>query len=338
MSRNCRFTRWAGHSFYVLVAVALGASSTAFANDSSASLGTGGLSLAYNSHIEMHEEELYLSVREIRVRYRFFNKSREDIETLVAFPLPKIENGEGGNYGVTSADPVNFIGFEVMVDGHPVTPMVEARAVSMGVDVTKLLQKYDLPLTTITADHEARVRLNARMRDLPAEARRELERYGVMDWQSIWDKDNKPDANPRWTTHITFYWLQTFPAGRTIEVTHRYRPVPRRFIASTEEIRTSKLRETYCADAAFIRGVAAQEKAAGNLMGTELHYIISTAQNWSGPIKKFSLTIDKGSADKLASTCFKGLKKTGSTTFSVVKEDFWPQDDLGVLLIDKAAD
>ena len=69
----------------------------------------------------------------------------------MAFPLPDIETGEGGNYIIDAADPINFIGFEVTVDGKTVTPSVQARASSLGVDITALLLKHHLPLTTIMA-------------------------------------------------------------------------------------------------------------------------------------------------------------------------------------------
>lgn len=308
------------------------------ANDSSASLDIGGLHLIYNPNIEMQEEDLYLSVREVRVAYKFFNKSKDDIQTLVAFPLPEIENGEGGNYGIQSDNPINVVGFEVIVNGQQLKPRAEIRAMSLGVDVTKLLEKYGLPLTTIVANDEARDRLNARIRDLPPEARRELETFGVIDWRSSFDKDGKPDANPRWTTKVTFYWLQTFAAGRVTEVRHRYRPIPRTFFTSMDEIKSERMRKSYCVDAAFTRAAQAKERSVGTLMGTELRYILSTADNWVGPIGRFSLTIDKGSANVLASMCLRGSKSTGPATFSVTKDNFQASDDLGILLLDKPSD
>lgn len=302
------------------------------ANDSTARLDTGGLSLTHNPSIEMQEEDLYLSAKEVRVRYRFFNKSSSDIETLVAFPLPEIETGEGGNYNIESVDPVNFVDFRVSVDGTSVKPSVEARASSMGVDITPLLAKYGLPITTITENDAQRSALYARLDKLPEAALRELERYGAIDRLSSSSKDGTPDVNPRWTAHITFYWFQTFPAGRPIEVTHRYKPVLRNFFSSLDEIGGARMRKDYCVNDAFLKSARRMERG-GTLTGLELRYVVSTAQNWSGPIGTFRLTVDKGAQDRIVSTCFEGLKPSGPATFIAQKKDFQAADDLGVLLI-----
>jgi hypothetical protein len=79
----------------------------AAANDSTASLAAGGLTLTYNPHISMESQDLYLSREEVRVVYRFRNRSDRDIATLVAFPLPSMIIGEEGNYDFYGRDPVN---------------------------------------------------------------------------------------------------------------------------------------------------------------------------------------------------------------------------------------
>ena len=62
----------------------------AAANDSTASMGAGGLVLKRTDGIAMVSEDLYVSAREVRVKYRFLNHTAEPIETLVAFPMPDI--------------------------------------------------------------------------------------------------------------------------------------------------------------------------------------------------------------------------------------------------------
>ena len=112
---------------------------------------------------------------------------------------------------------------------------VEVKATRFGVDVTEVLKRYDVPLTMRNGDN-----LSQRLDTLPAEARRELENYGAIDWNNIVGADNKPSANVHWDTHISFYWFQTFPAGRTIEVTHRYRPVPRQFFFTNDDLSSAE--------------------------------------------------------------------------------------------------
>jgi hypothetical protein len=55
------------------------------ANDSSAELAIGGLVFTKNTSIEMLSEDLFLSTEQIRVRYRFYNSSNDDIVVHVAF-------------------------------------------------------------------------------------------------------------------------------------------------------------------------------------------------------------------------------------------------------------
>src|SRR5262245_54336329 len=62
----------------------------ACANDSTAELATGGLVLTRNDDIEMRAEDLFVSAREISVRYRFFNRASRDVTVLVAFPMPDV--------------------------------------------------------------------------------------------------------------------------------------------------------------------------------------------------------------------------------------------------------
>jgi len=302
------------------------------ANDSSASLQTGGLELIYNDKIEMQQESLFLSKSAVRVRYLFHNKSAQDVETLVAFPLAGIETGEAGNYGIHASDPVNFIDFEVTVEGKKVTPSVQAKATSLGLDITPVLLKYHLPLTTIMPNDEAQAKFYENLNRLPSDALAELERIGAITLSDN-GAGQPPDVNPQWTANITFYWSQKFPAGKTIEVTHKYQPVPRIFLTSSEELAKTDIRKDYCPDRAFLAAAKAAEKKS-TLQGTELRYIIQTARNWSGPIGRFTLTIDKENSDSLISTCFTGLEKKSPTTFTATKENFRPDKDLGVLLLD----
>ena len=134
----------------------------ASANDSTASLDTGGLKLTFNPDISMELEDLYLSRDEVRVVYRFHNQSGHDIATLVAFPLPVMIIGEEGNYDIQGRDPVNVMDFEVTVDGKRVDPSVDIRATRFGVDVTDVLKRYAIPPTMIAAAGEAGNVLNER--------------------------------------------------------------------------------------------------------------------------------------------------------------------------------
>lgn len=304
----------------------------AIANDSTASLDAGGLTLTYNPHIRMESEDLHLSRDEIRVVYRFRNQSDRDIDTLVAFPLPAMIIGEEGNYDLQDRDPVNVMDFQLTVDGKTVQPEVEIKATRFGVDVTEVLKRYDIPPTLIASDGGA---LRDRLDDLPQAAKDELERYGVIDWNTSFGAGDKPLANAHWDTHVAYYWFQTFPAGQSIEVTHRYKPVPGNFFFSKEDLASAETRKRYCMDQAFINAAekALKQSPQDVLAGTELKYVLTTAGNWLGPIGKFTLTLEKPSPEALVSLCAVGIKRAGPTTFVLSAEDYAPERDLDILFV-----
>jgi hypothetical protein len=304
------------------------------ANDSTASLDAGGLRLTSSPDIRMESEDLYISRTQVRVVYRFHNTGKRDISTLVAFPLPALAMDDPRDWMLPSRDPVNVVDFQVTVDGRRVEPSVEVKALRFGVDVTDVLRRHGIPPMMRTRDPDEA--LWNRISDMPADARGELERYGVIDWSL--GPDNKPQANLHWDTYITFYWFQTFPAGRTIEVTHRYSPVPRQFFFVAEELGSAERQKAYCLDADFQRAVRARLQASPQklMMGFELKYILMTANNWQGPIRRFQLTVEKTRADSLVSLCAKGLRRASPTAFVVSRDNYSPEDDLRILFLEPA--
>jgi len=312
--------------------------SIARANDSSASLAAGGLQFVENRAVIMEAEDLHIGLRGIRVRYRFRNIGSDDIETLVAFPLPTLSVGEEGNYVIAGADPINVLGFEVSADGEGIVPSVEVRATRNGVDVTEVLKRHDIPLTMNAGNVDAYIREIERLDQLPREARRELERYGLADWATNYKTGGEPTANPHWDTHITFYWFQKFPAGRSVEITHSYRPVPRYFFFAGEDLAPDAgLRRNFCIDKEFDRKARAMlarpEAEYGALAGRELKYVLTTAGNWLGPIADFRLTVETASPDTLVSLCSPGAKRTSPTTLEFSSADYAPEDDLKILFV-----
>jgi hypothetical protein len=104
------------------------------ANDSAAGLDGGQLVLKQSETIRMESEDLFLSMKEVRVRYEFRNTGSKDLETIVAFPLPpmpsKAELDEGVaesvSYDVASDNP---LGFACRVDGQAVKTRTERKEV-----------------------------------------------------------------------------------------------------------------------------------------------------------------------------------------------------------------
>jgi hypothetical protein len=322
-------------------AIVLGLSAfPAFANDSTAELGAGGLVYVDTEEIAMQSEDLFISMDEVRVRYEFINFSDRDVSTLVAFPMPDIKGDIDFMQAVPTEDPINFLGFRTTVDGVPVTSQVQQRVSALGIDQTAHLNRLGVPLAPhLAATREALDRL-------PAEEQERLIGLGLAGIEEYdsgqgWERH----LAPFWVLSTAFYWQQNFPAGRTVIVEHSYKPS----VGSTaglsfgsKEMRSGPYYEEYarkyCFDRAFLAAVDKRQKPDGNntLMENRIDYILTTAANWAGAIKNFRLTIDKGSPDNLVSFCGEGITKTGPTRFEMTKENYFPEEDLAIMILTPA--
>ena len=322
-------------------ALALWIAAPALANDSSAELTTGGLVLAKSADIEMRSEDLAISAKEIVVRYRFFNRAARDVTTTVAFPMPDIVwDGPDTNIAVPAPDSPNFLDFHTMIDGQPVTAENEQKAFAKGVDITTRLTALGVPLAP-QSDRTSKALDALKPTDKDALVKSEIAIPDDYDVGKGWEHH----LAPNWTLKSSFFWTQTFPAGRELAVEHRYRPsvgettgteIGSTMIAPEDAKRYATL---YCVDRDFIVGARkAQRPGADGLFAAPLFerriaYVLTTGANWAGPIGDFRLTVDKGEPDSLVSFCADGVKKTGPTTFEVRHSNFTPIRDLNVLIL-----
>lgn len=322
--------------FILLGALMAGA---AQANDSTGHLAAGGLLLSKTDAIEMRSEELYVSEKEVRVRYRFFNKTGADIKTQVGFPMPDVPpRGDEDNYELPVPDAVNFLSFSTKVDGKPVTMQMDQHAVAGGVDQTAMLRGLHLPLTHF---QDATVKT---LRALPREQQAKLVTLGLAreDEYDIGQGMQKY-VEPNWTLRTTYHWEQVFPAQKEVVIEHRYKPA----VGSTagsfvsagqpEPEVLAGYKERYCVDDDFLnaalRASKAVEAKSSFLTERRIEYVLVTGANWAGPIKDFRLVVDKGSPSSLVSFCATGVKKIGPTQFEVRATDFTPSQNLNVLIL-----
>jgi len=300
------------------------------ANDSSAELAAGGITLVPNFDIVIDREDLFLSPQAIGIRYVFRNTTDEPIRLLVAFPLPDIDMAELFEVPVDIPSPesANFVDFEVSVNGAPVEVAVERRAISQGIDRTELLERHSIPLNPFS---DAAYRA---LETLTSEGRSEFERLGIGHAFEPHDP-----LMPFWTLKTVFYWEQEFPPMAETVVEHRYRPVVGAGFFSTyvfdQEDPTGYV-EDYCIDKSTQAGIRKRIAESGGdyLLEHRLGYILTTARNWQGPIGTFRMIIDKVNPDWLVSLCLSGLKKIGPTQFEYVATDYVPEDDLRILFLE----
>ncbi len=313
------------------------------ANDTAAVLTTGGLEFIAHGEIAMESEELFISKDEIRVTYVFRNDSDEDHDLLVAFPMPDIVPDHFSPVAFPTGPADNLFEFETTFNGEPVAATLHEYAYAAGVDRTKLLQKLGLPLVPIT--QEAIDAVDALDDDTTAE----LLHLGLAipdeyDAGQGWEKHHWPN----WTYRATYTWEATFPAGERVTVEHRYKPsvggtVGVSFLSEPYEgfDPAAEYKRKYCTDEGFLAAVRKtlanpDEPWSAPFTESWISYILTTGGNWAGGgIETFRLVVDKGSEANLVSFCGEGVKKIGPTTFEMVKENYWPGQELEILLLER---
>ncbi len=327
----------------------------ALANDGVGGITNTGLVFGSTDAVAMEKENLFLSLDEIRVDYEFRNLTDRDETLLVAFPIPPVSLilPEYGDFAIAydaMKDP-NFMGFTVTVDGKPVAFETEVKAWMVpawessegepparqfdepGEDITAILASYDIPVTYDP------VAVMAALNALPKARRDALAARGIIALA-----DDGSVQPPSWSIGWRHYWTQVFPAGSVVRISHRYAPVnPASIYVWTDEEETEydiSGRMEYCVDDGTGRAIKRlleyrQEDGTISHYGTAfyLHYILRTASTWAGPIGAFTLTIDKGSANRIISLCLNGIRKIGPTTFEWKAEDFTPNQDLKVMFV-----
>lgn len=309
------------------------------ANDSVAEMAAGGLVLKQSRDIDMVSEDLYVSPRQIRVRYVFRNRSPRDIRTIVAFPMPDRDLAE-----MQEGDRAFPTAFRTIVDGRQVRAQVERRATLRGADHSALLRRLGIPLT---ADGNAAATIMTHLDRLPAAQQQRLQRMGLIEPTEFDDTGRGMRRHwlPRWTAHETWYWEQVFPAGRDLNVEHGYTPgtgasvstaLHHRAFRESAEGRRQIAR--YCVDREFLASLdrmAARTGRPEQAMLAELRvgYILRTGANWRSPIGSFRLVVDKEAPDNIVSFCGTGLRRIGPTQFEMRRTNWRPTQDLDVLIV-----
>ncbi|MBV5266533.1 DUF4424 family protein [Pinisolibacter aquiterrae] len=317
----------------VLLASALAVAAVpADANDSMAETAIGGLTLTKSADVVMESEDLFVSEEKVTVDYVFTNTSSKDLETLVAFPLPDVVNGPED---VHRPDFAKELEFKTTIDGRPAELTLVQAALVNGTDVTAQVRAAGLPLS-MDPEFEAKVKA------LAPDVRNGLVAAGAL-------KNDGDDANPywnaHWTTKTTVTRTQVFPAGKSIRVSHAYKPFVGGSVGSIlkPDLRNqpdlakevAAYRAKFCIDDAFVKGFDAARGKDEDALQSDLWigYVLTSGANWSGPIRHFRLVVDKGDPKNLVSFCATGVKKIAPTRFEVVYENFTPKQDLDVLIV-----
>ena len=310
-------TNWSAH--ILMLTTFLNLSIPTLANDSSGiDLPAGGLKLIKSEQIAMMEENLYLSLDEVRVDCVFENLSQTDITTTVVFPLPDVElkdfNPE--NDSEIGSNALLFNDFKLRVDGSSVAYRTETKANYKGKDVTSELQKWNI---SATGSNFLR---HLQPYGVSEAARADLRRQGLLD-ENLW---------PQWSLRASYYWTQTFPVHHRLMVQHRYSPMVASSVAFPNEDPSpiDKTLSTYCTSGAALTSMAKLENRKWSYFEAEYGYILKTGANWAGPIRSFDVTIPI-SNDVHVFTCFKPLRDDGKGNLKGHLDNFVPKEDISLL-------
>lgn len=288
-------------------------------NDSAAGIAANGVYLKEEKSISIEKEDLYISEEKITVAYRFRNLSSSDITTVVAFPMPDYSFDVSGQRWYPMYDD-----FVVEVNGKPIRHSEEIKAFVNGTDHTKLLENFGISIKRF-GDFGQEADNKKNYFSTLTQAQRETllqNKLIIMDG---------PLPIPAWKVSRKYFWTQTFPHNNDVEVKHTYRPYKGHSYIPSEE----KFYQAACIDKdadRWIKGIK------GPRYYRYVDYILTTANNWSQPIKNFRLTLDgvKSEDTVLVSACFPGKrKKIGPNVYQVTVTNFVPKKNLTVYFIRK---
>jgi hypothetical protein len=288
-------------------------------------LPTGGLIFVGQDKVQVTREDLTIGLDRIEITYVLTASERERVSLAIAFPLPTIDLAQlqGNDVAVPAFDPsnpTNFVGFWTLVDGQPVEPEVDVRALAVGqIDVTRRLLELGLPLYPLAID------MAERLAALPAAAREDL-----ADGSMVTVVDNI--VKPLWSLRTVFHWRTVVTDAAPVTIRHNYKPISGSTIWSADIAETMK--KKYClsdADAATLDKRAAAGKAPA-IYWVHYHPVANT---WvKGPSEAFRLTIDKGGAQGIAATCTKGLRLTTEATLELIATDRADDVEIDVLFVE----
>jgi hypothetical protein len=344
----------------VVLAVGLGASMPALADDSAASIAAGGLVPRRETRIVMAKEVLRISDKKVVVDYDFRNDTDEDVTTEVAFPVPPYwYEVVDGNIAEQS-----FSSFRLFVGGKPVPFKTEVKATLDGRDVTGVLVADKIDIAGFGHTDESagdETGGNYPIRDLIRLPKAEQERL------KAWGLFNMDEGFPlaSWAVHLQYHWKQMFPAHSTVHIRHEYSPLEGwKYIVPSPEIILLANKPTYVRDAAklnaadredlellasfcpetlILRELASKVDVESNgrrdvaLLPHWVDFILTSANTWQRPIEDFTLIIERTQPEQdkktLISFCSPNngkVEKLDADHFQVHLTNFVPTSELHI--------
>ncbi len=304
---------------------------SARANDTSGTvLPTGGVVFEKQDCIKMKTEALYIRPGQIEVRYLFENTTDKDITTQVFFPLPQMPAVETFPQGDLAHD----YEFKLWVNDNPVKYEKHWTILSGETDITALV-----PALFYTEEETiSEAELDRRVKMLRSEERQPFIDKNILKYDWILDPDKGEVQSWKmtddWQKQLSYSWQQTFPAGKTVSVRHTYVPTAMTTNVGTPFSKCIDRESQKYQDFVFIP--ENQRKYSWQHLDAQdyVEYILTTANNWQGPIENFNLLVES----PLKSVgCFDGESFYAGQYFAVNRTHYTPEWDISVDFIAKGS-
>jgi hypothetical protein len=288
-----------------------------FADDTIEASATNNINVEKAPELVMQDETLKISKAKdislgntrvnIDVDFHFKNISNHDVTKKIAFVLPPVfcrEDKLSSWAGLDANTDNTFPGanalndFSNIVDGKTQKFTIRRQAVLGQRDITDLLTQLQIPLNPcnihITSDGDPDPRYAAN-----------LKKYQLLTGAN----------EPAWSENVYYEWMQTFPAGKVINIHHNYTTTTG---GSVLAARTSKeLSEEFTENKPVLtplwdkplKSLSASNPALVKTVNNEAHYCVLpiwveynliTGANWQGGIKNFQLIISDASGAPFA--------------------------------------
>ncbi|MES2614394.1 MAG: DUF4424 family protein, partial [Bdellovibrionota bacterium] len=136
-----------------------------YADDTIATVASGGIEFKKSSDISMEKEILKINKNKVDIYYEFYNQSNKKIDATVLFPLPLSPFGSLNNKYKDSEDSFScaeydkkaygtlcpFLEFKAFSNGKEIKYEKSYQAInSNGENITKLLEKNNIPLSPVS--------------------------------------------------------------------------------------------------------------------------------------------------------------------------------------------
>lgn len=291
----------------------------------------GGITLDPKADVTIARQDVYLSIREVRVHYEYQSDAAQTVTMRFESPIVPIDEGPdhlGGAMLGEDADKTNYTQAIVEADGKVVTPTVREYAYFNGADITAELAALGVApyINDVTE-------LQNVFGMVDETKRAELVERGIL----VLDSYGEPSM-VGWSYKSVLEWEQPLAAGTTA-LDIAYVPLngypsgydPAYFGEGEDAAFVAQIRDFYCLDDGFNRAVKRKMETVPSFEVVELGYSPSLEEG-ARTVGEFSLTVDKietaedimGGPLTFVAFCPADARKISDTAFQWTATDYTP--------------